>query len=729
VAEAEHTSGLTSRLVLAYVEREAGADGVVAVLRVSGLSAREKEMRDENAWFSYDAKIRLFEATATVLDDPQVMRRVGASALELNVGEGVKLALRALGSPSFVYKNVVRANAKFSRSHSMELLDLGSEHARVGFLDLVGVEFSPHDCLYTQGLLSCIPALFGLPLAQVSHPACVGDGAQACVYDVNWTPRRRLRWARHRARARELEIELESQREASDRLLASLHDLGSELRLDTVLGKVARNARAAVPGKECLVLLADENGLTVHDSPLTPGATTALERWANASPRVRDGAMLVDDVVAVPDLAPLVAPGDRRFASFCSAPTSSGGELLGLLVALTEHARTFLPRDVDLIDWYAAQAGMAIRNARLYEAQEALASRDPLTGLLNHRSFHETLEHELERSRRRTGSPLTLVLLDLDGFKAINDAGGHAEGDRTLARVADAIRDACRTTDLAFRVGGDEFAIVLPDAADDASLSVVERVRAAIATADPRITASVGHAAWPRDGGSKDVLISEADGRLYTMKRQRERPREEAEAPALPLAALAGDARPEGEALLLAQRAKDPQLAQHALAVADLSCRVAARLGLGADQSRTLWWAASLHDIGKIGVRASVLSAPGPLSAEQRAEIERHSVLGAELLAGAPALAHLAPIVRAAHERWDGRGYPDGLSGTESPLEARIIAACDAYHAMISGRPYRSALHEAQAREELADGAGVQFDPDVVPALLAELGAPVSSTP
>src|SRR4051812_2026998 len=246
------------------------------------------------------------------------MLHVGRAALDLNVGAGVKLALRALGSPRFVYKNVVRANAKFTRSHEMELLDSGAEFARVRFVDLVGVQFSRHDCQYTEGLLSCVPALFGLPFAQVSHPACVGDGADACVYDLHWRPRRRLRWARQRARARELEIELKSEAETNAQLLASLHDLGSELRLDAVLTKVARNARAAVPGKECLVLVAGEGGLAVHNSPLTPGATTALEQWANGIPRAREGAMLVDDVATVSDLAPLVSLEEGRYATFCS---------------------------------------------------------------------------------------------------------------------------------------------------------------------------------------------------------------------------------------------------------------------------------------------------------------------------------------------------------------------------------------------------------------------------
>src|SRR5690242_17369006 len=128
--EARETSGMTSKLVISYVERHGGSGAVQAMLRHAGLQDRERQLRDESSWFSFEAKIRLFEAAAEVLDDRRVMRRVGESALELSVGEGLKAALRALGTPALVFRNVVRANAKFNTVQGMELIEVGREHAR-----------------------------------------------------------------------------------------------------------------------------------------------------------------------------------------------------------------------------------------------------------------------------------------------------------------------------------------------------------------------------------------------------------------------------------------------------------------------------------------------------------------------------------------------------------------------------------------------------------------------
>jgi diguanylate cyclase (GGDEF)-like protein len=203
--------------------------------------------------------------------------------------------------------------------------------------------------------------------------------------------------------------------------------------------------------------------------------------------------------------------------SLCAAPLLSRGETVGVLVALANQPRTFLPRDVHLVRSYAAQAAIALTNARLFAAQHALATRDALTGLLNRREFHEALDRELSRCRRN-GAETTVVVFDLDGFKLVNDASGHAQGDRVLAETASVLTASCRQSDLAFRLGGDEFALLLPETGAEAAEVVATRAAAAIAGIDARVTASYGVAAWPADGGDKDVLLAQADSRLYTMK-------------------------------------------------------------------------------------------------------------------------------------------------------------------------------------------------------------------
>jgi putative nucleotidyltransferase with HDIG domain len=170
-----------------------------------------------------------------------------------------------------------------------------------------------------------------------------------------------------------------------------------------------------------------------------------------------------------------------------------------------------------------------------------------------------------------------------------------------------------------------------------------------------------------------------------------------------------------------ALEAKDRYTASHARDVALLAERVGARLGLDDRMLRDVRYAALLHDIGKIGVRTEIILKPGPLTPSEFEEMKAHVSIGADLLERIDVLAEVAPLVRAAHERADGTGYPAGLSGKQIPLGARIIAACDAYNAMTTERPYRRAMDQADALDELRLGAGSQFDADVIAALEIEL--------
>jgi diguanylate cyclase (GGDEF)-like protein len=174
---------------------------------------------------------------------------------------------------------------------------------------------------------------------------------------------------------------------------------------------------------------------------------------------------------------------------------------------------------VDVIQSYAAQAAIALANARLYEAQQDLASRDPLTGLLNHRVFHETVAAEIERGRRY-GVRFSVVLFDLDQFKRVNDAQGHARGDRVLRGAGEALARSCRAADSAFRVGGDEFAFVLPETGAAEATVCAERARDALALLPESLNASFGIAVWPDDALAKDDLLERADSGLYVSKRE-----------------------------------------------------------------------------------------------------------------------------------------------------------------------------------------------------------------
>jgi diguanylate cyclase (GGDEF)-like protein len=556
------TNAITSRLVLLYVDRVGGPLAVDRVLARCGLSDRKEQLLDENYWFSYTEKIALFEATAEVFDDPKVMLHIADTALEMNVAGGLKVALRALGSPRLVYQNIVRANAKFSGSHAMELLEIAPKHARISYRDLTDASrYHPLDCQYNQGMLACVPELFGHRAARVDHHVCGCKGGPACIYDLSWdTGANEIRFAlgaalvgggavagsalvapallpagiavgagagiaaalravQHgRYERRQLEAEAREQSEVAERLIASLQDLVSELRLDEVLAKVTANAHGAVVGKEFALLVGDGDSPRCRSRTGIPAAAVdVLERWA-AGVATIEHPVTVDDVLTVHDLARLSRGSEIPFGSICAAPLIFRGRHLGVLIALATQPRTFLPRDVDLIQSYAAQAAVALANARMYQTLEELASCDHLTGLLNHREFYECLKREIERCKRYAGR-FSVVLFDLNHFKDVNDTHGHAEGDRVLAQVGGALGKSCRSSDLAFRVGGDEFAYILPEANGDAATAAAARARLEVAALPGRLDVCYGITTWPEDGPGPDELLASADSRLYEMKR------------------------------------------------------------------------------------------------------------------------------------------------------------------------------------------------------------------
>jgi diguanylate cyclase (GGDEF)-like protein len=563
--ERRETNGITSRLVLLYVEQVGGVDAVDRVLERCGMTDRREDLLDENYWFSYDGKIALFEAASQELGDPNIMLSAAGQALALNVGGGLKVALRALGSPRLVYQNIVRANAKFSGSHSMELLDVGPRHAVISYADLTPARrYHELDCQYNRGMLARVPELFGLGAAHVEHHICGCSGGPACIYSLRWdSGTNEIRFAlgaaavgggalagtavfdpallpagaavagasavvagmraarQARAVRRQLEAEAREQSDLADRLVASLQDLVSELRLDEVLAKITANAQAAVVGKEFALMVDDGDGPRCQSYTSLPlSAVSILESWAQGTVGSSEQPVTVDDVMTVPGLARLAGGVEPSFGSICGAPLIFRGRRLGVLVALATQPRTFLPRDVDLIQSYAALAAVALANARMYQELEELASRDHLTGLLNLREFHEALTRELERCKRY-GGRFSVVLFDLNAFKAVNDSHGHAEGDRVLKEAGAAFARTCRSSDLAFRVGGDEFAYILPESDSDAARAAAARAREALAAMPEELDCCYGITVWPNDGPERAQLLETADNRLYEMKRAR----------------------------------------------------------------------------------------------------------------------------------------------------------------------------------------------------------------
>lgn len=352
------------------------------------------------------------------------------------------------------------------------------------------------------------------------------------------------------------------------------------------------------------------------------------------------------------------------------------------------------------------------------------ALRDPVTGVHSLEGLARRAEAEVERCRRH-GRRLAMASLDIDDFHSINAAHGSALGDELLQAVGHVLTRHTRVSDVVCRAGADEFLVLLPETDAAAATRAFERVLLELEglRTGPveSVSASVGIAEW-RQSMTADMLITLAEERMRSA-----RDAGGARAVALPPAEDGGrgagdDPRRDAIAgLAEALLERDRYTGEHSELVVGLATRVARGLGLDGREVEQVRSAALLHDIGKVAIPDDVLAKAGPLDELEWAVMREHPVIGERILRAIPGLGGVARIVRHEHERWDGRGYPDGLSGEEIPIGARIILPCDAYHAMTSDRPYRRAIPHADAIRELGRGAGAQFDPQVTEVLIGFL--------
>jgi diguanylate cyclase (GGDEF)-like protein len=350
--------------------------------------------------------------------------------------------------------------------------------------------------------------------------------------------------------------------------------------------------------------------------------------------------------------------------------------------------------------------------------QEALV--DSLTHLRNHRAFQEDLDRVLALADR-SGCAATLVLIDLDHLKRTNDTLGHPCGDERLKALGEAARRALRGGDSAYRVGGDEFALILPETRARGAYEPVQRLQAELSQlTDGLQTATAGIAEFGpgidrdqlihnADVAMLEAKISHRDGLIYSPELERSDDGQPIDGAWLPLRSLSS-------ALALAVDAKDSLTRSHSETVATTCILIANELELEPERAAKLRVAGLLHDVGKIGVPDKVLNKPGPLTEEEWEVMRTHPVIGNGILlaAGLPDQAHW---ILHHHERIDGGGYPDGIAGEEIPLESRIILVADAFEALTSDRSYREGRPEREALEELDRHVGTQFDPACVQAL------------
>jgi diguanylate cyclase (GGDEF)-like protein/putative nucleotidyltransferase with HDIG domain len=404
------------------------------------------------------------------------------------------------------------------------------------------------------------------------------------------------------------------------------------------------------------------------------------------------------------------------------------GDAIGSLVVASRQPNAYTSSQVHLLESLASQIAMPVENSRLYAKAEQRARVDELTGLFNRRHFDERLREEIDR-HSRYGGMMSLIFLDLDLFKDYNDKYGHLAGDKVLARVGRLVEKSIRNIDIAFRYGGDEFAVLLPKSVADDAFVVAERVRVKIAAEMRkkrlRITTSLGLASWPSDGVTPDELVTAADRALYYTKKTGGN-RTCVASKMLPslteTVAMSKATEKETSSVIYALaatiEARDPFTYGHSKKVSSYAVALAEAIGLPSEKVTVVSTAALLHDIGKIGIPDELLTKVGKLEAETWELVQSHAKLSATIVGHVVSLVSCLPAILHHHERWDGTGYPSRLKGEAIPIEARILAIADAFDAMTSPRPYREPLSYKKVLDELRRCAGTQFDPELVEAFL-----------
>ena len=397
-------------------------------------------------------------------------------------------------------------------------------------------------------------------------------------------------------------------------------------------------------------------------------------------------------------------------------------------------------------DMHGEPRMLARRLATAFDRLAEMSNTDQLTGLANRRHFEEVLRAFYTQARRYSRR-LSVMIMDVDYFKAINDTAGHQAGDRVLRDVAGVLTRTCRKADLPARLGGDEFCVLLPETTAAEGAEVAERIRQFVAQMTVKadaleMNATTSISVADLNAGeidSPDAMLAAADKALYAAKQQGRNRVVRADSLDGPDAAgAAGEtgkvetltaklAGLDGEFKALLVRGmeelanlvgeRDPHMARHSQNVAHYARLIAAEMELPERVICSLETAAMLHDIGMSALPDSVLLCPGALNDEQLCAMRRHPLLSVRIMEGMEFLDREIPAVRYHHERYDGRGYPEGISGGAIPLSARILAVADAFDAMVSPRVFRDAKGRTEALAEVGRCAGAQFDPIVVEAL------------
>ncbi|HUQ49491.1 MAG TPA: diguanylate cyclase [Terriglobales bacterium] len=446
-------------------------------------------------------------------------------------------------------------------------------------------------------------------------------------------------------------------------------------------------------------------------------------------------------------------------------PISYGETLLGILNVESRKDNAFQEEEVLILQTLADLLATALHNAFVFQKLEHQSITDALTGIKTRRFFTEAVQSEFKRASR-SGRPFSLVLIDLDKFKEVNDSMGHLEGDLVLARIGRLLDQKVRQSNVVARYGGDEFIILMPETGVEQASILSERLRLWIAT-DPmlnerNVTGSFGVAEFPLHGSTVDDIIREADTGMYLSKKsggnkvstveaaldaggqneqrqvitaqlgnllRRDHTPDVAEIQAA-LKRVAEFSTPENlrsvmmdavRAITQSVEARELHASGHGETVASYAQAIGRELSFDGPEMEDLTFAAQVHDVGKIVVPERLLNKPTPLTFDEFQLVKSHTTIGDEITQVVPDSHNIAQWIRFHQERYDGGGYPEGLKGEEIPMGARIIAVAEAYVNMTADRPYADGKTPADAMLELERSSGTQFDGMLVRVLIRQL--------
>ena len=560
--------------------------------------------------------------------------------------------------------------------------------------------------------------------------------------------------------------DIETKKKELEIILEITKSVSSTLEIDEVLKIIVNKVAEHINADRCSIILVDaphKIGYVVasHDAPGINRLKIDLEKYPEIYRALESKeVVIIDDASVDPIMSEVKEFIDQKnIKSLLVIPIAYQEEVIGtLFLKVMREAHRFTQADVKFCQVVANTSANALKNAQLYEQIRLQAKTDGLTSLLNHRSFLENYKEEVIKLNKAKKT-FSILMIDIDNFKSINDTQGHQYGDNVLQQVATYLKENTRSIDIVARYGGDEFICMLPEASHDQGLLVANRimkkVREGIKEGSMDLTVSIGLSTYLYHTEDSNMLIQLADQAMYLAKYKggdqifsfdlndtmdmNSWNREISET-FLVIKTLSRFSKGQDAATDMIEQirkiftsdsssqslfeivtslgsaldARDHYTNGHSERVIDYTKQISRELGMSVQQQEELVYLCLLHDIGKIGIPDHILNKPGKLTKEEFEIMKRHAEIGEKIISPLEMLKNLKPLIRHHQEFYDGTGYPDGISGDSIPLACRILSVVDTFDAMTSDRPYRSARPLEDAIAELRRCSGTQFDPLVV---------------